>query len=308
MDPHQPLLRDTPLDDQQLVRYLLGLLPPHEADRFDEASVVDDAVAARLRGVEDDLVDAYVRGTLAIDLRERFESHYLASPRRRERVAFAAAFARAVDERPRPAAVPSWRPRWTPALLPALAIAAVLLLVASAGLLFESVRLGRGLSLAESDRAALDRRARDLERQNADLRTANADIAQQLALARTPVAAAAQDVRAIALVLLPQTRSVGAVPVLDLPAAPADRVSFELRLEANEFNRYQVGLRDPTSNAVVWRSDWVGAKTSAEGASVRVAVPRSLLKPQHYTLDLAGRSASDTAHVVGSYAFEVTRR
>jgi len=75
MDPHQPLLRDTPLDDQQLVRYLLGLLPPHEADRFDEASVVDDEVAARLRGVEDDLVDAYVRGTLAIDLRERFESH-----------------------------------------------------------------------------------------------------------------------------------------------------------------------------------------------------------------------------------------
>src|SRR3954447_17288262 len=221
MDPHQPLLRDTPLDDQQLVRYLLGLLPPHEADRFDEASVVDDAVAVRLRGVEDDLVDAYVRGTLAIDLRERFESHYLASPRRRERVAFAAAFARAVDERPRPAALPWWRPRWMPALLPVLAIAAALLLVASAGLLFESVRLGRGLSLAESDRAALDQRARDLEPQNADLRTANADIAQQLALARTPVAAAAQDVKAIALVLLPQTRSVGAVPVLDLPAAPA---------------------------------------------------------------------------------------
>jgi hypothetical protein len=306
MDSQKPLRRDTPLDDQQLIRYLLGLLPPHEADRFDEASVVDDEVAARLRGVEDDLVDAYVRGTLAIDLRERFESHYLASPRRRERVAFAAAFARAVDEAPRSAPSPPWRRRWIPALLPALAVAATLLLVASAGLLFESVRLGRGLSVAESDRAALDRRARDLESQNADLRAANADIASQLARARTP-AAATRDAKAIALVLLPQTRSVGTVPVLELPPARADRVGFELRLDANEFNRYQAGLRDPASNAVIWRSDWIGAKASADGASVGVAVPLELLKPQHYTLDLAGRTGGDTAHVIGSYAFEVTR-
>jgi len=307
MDSHKPLLRDTPLDDQQLVRYLLGLVPPHEADLLDELSVVDDDVATRLRGVEDDLVDAYVRGTLAIDLRERFESHYLASPRRRERVAFAAAFARVVDEAPRPAAAASRRLRWMPALLPALAVAAALLLVASAGLLFESVRLGRGLSIAESNRATLERRARDLAQEIADLRAANADIAQQLARARTPVAAAAADTKAIALVLLPQTRSAGTIPVLNRPAASAERVGFELRLEANEFERYQAGLRDPTSNEVVWRSDWVAARTSADGASVRVAVPHALLKPQHYTLDLAGRTGSDAAHVVGSYAFEVVR-
>jgi hypothetical protein len=306
MDSHKPLRRDTPLDDQQLIRYLLGLLPLNEADRFDEASVVDDEVAARLRGVEDDLVDAYVRGTLAIDLRERFESHYLASPRRRERVAFAAAFARAIDEAPRLAPSLSWRRRSIPALLPALAVAATLLLVASAGLLFESVRLGRGLSVAESDRAALDRRARDLESQNADLRAANAEIAKQLARAQTP-AAAAPDVKAVALVLLPQTRSVGTVPVLQLAAPRDDRVGFELRLDANEFNRYQVGLRDPTSNAIIWRSDWIGAKASADGASVGVAVPLALLKPQHYTLDLVGRTGADAAHVIGSYAFEVTR-
>jgi len=39
-----------------------------------------------------------------------------------------------------------------------------------------------------------------------------------------------------------------------------------------------------------------------------VAVPLALLKPQHYTLDLAGRTGGDAAHVIGSYAFEVTRR
>jgi hypothetical protein len=56
--------RDTSLSpqsgrhDRQLVRYLLGLLPEKDTERFDEECVVDDDVAERLRVVEDDLVDA----------------------------------------------------------------------------------------------------------------------------------------------------------------------------------------------------------------------------------------------------------
>ena len=46
-------------DDRHLASYLLGLLPEEEAERLDEASVVDDELASRLCGVEDDLVDAY---------------------------------------------------------------------------------------------------------------------------------------------------------------------------------------------------------------------------------------------------------
>jgi len=60
---------DTGLDDEQLTRYLLGLLPREQAERIDEAGIVDDAVAARLRTVEHDLVDAYVRGALSRELR-----------------------------------------------------------------------------------------------------------------------------------------------------------------------------------------------------------------------------------------------
>ena len=57
--------------EQQLVRYLLGLLPEEEAERLDEQSVVADEFAARLQCVENDLVDAYVSGTLEGDIRER---------------------------------------------------------------------------------------------------------------------------------------------------------------------------------------------------------------------------------------------
>jgi hypothetical protein len=43
--------------------------------------------------------------------------------------------------------------------------------------------------------------------------------------------------------------------------AGTERLGFELRLESNEYTAYQVGLRDPAVNTVVWRSGWITAKT-----------------------------------------------
>src|SRR5438477_7416987 len=73
-------------DDQSLIRYLLGSLPADQAERLDELSVADDDFAWRLRGAENDLVDAYVRNTLSGETLERFRSFYLSSPLRREKV------------------------------------------------------------------------------------------------------------------------------------------------------------------------------------------------------------------------------
>ena len=92
------LLRESGPDDQQLVRYLLRLLPDEEADRLDEMSISDDALAWRLREVENDLVDAYVSGTLTGETVERFESFYLSSERRRQKVKFAGSFLGSVDQ------------------------------------------------------------------------------------------------------------------------------------------------------------------------------------------------------------------
>jgi hypothetical protein len=84
-----PLSSESGPDNQVLVRYLLGLLPDEDAERLDEASIADDEVAWRLRVVEDDLVDAYVNGTLAGETRKRFELVISSSERRREKVQFA---------------------------------------------------------------------------------------------------------------------------------------------------------------------------------------------------------------------------
>jgi hypothetical protein len=81
-------------DDQRLVRYLLGLLPDADAEHLDELSLSDDELASRLRAAENDLVDDYVNGALAEETRARFESFYLWSGRRREKVRFARALHR----------------------------------------------------------------------------------------------------------------------------------------------------------------------------------------------------------------------
>src|SRR5215475_4220397 len=79
-------------NEELIVQYLLGSLPEEETERFDELCFVDDEFAERLSAVENDLVDTYVRGELSSRNLKRFDSHYLASPRRREKIRIARAF------------------------------------------------------------------------------------------------------------------------------------------------------------------------------------------------------------------------
>jgi hypothetical protein len=324
-------------DDQQLVWYLLGLLPEADAEHLDELSISDDEVAWRLRVVENDLVDAYVAGTLTGETLKRFESVYLSSERRRQKVKFAGSFLRAVErkaapapadagarrEPSRPAALAQERaerkvPRSTAAWW--LAAAAALLLVASGALLFQEGRLRSGLSEAQTRSAALDQRTRELEQQLADQRTANAETTRELARVRESMAALAQESTAArprdraalpslttALVLLPQTRAVGPIASLTLPAG-TDRVSFELRLESNEFPRYEVALKDPATSQIVWRSGRLTSTLRGNDPAVIVLVPASVLKPQHYSLELIGRRAAGASEVVGSYTVRIAPR
>jgi hypothetical protein len=83
--------------DPQLVSYLLGLLTDEDAERLDEMSIADDRVALDLRVVENDLVDAYVRGAMTGHTREQFELAYLTSPHRFRMVRFAEAFCGVTD-------------------------------------------------------------------------------------------------------------------------------------------------------------------------------------------------------------------
>src|SRR5215470_14762592 len=80
------------LGDELLRRYLLGALPEADMERLNELSVTDDELAGRLDAVENDLVDAYVRGELPQEDLGSFKGFYLSSPKRREKVGLAEGF------------------------------------------------------------------------------------------------------------------------------------------------------------------------------------------------------------------------
>ncbi|MGE5246279.1 MAG: hypothetical protein ACM3SQ_18790 [Betaproteobacteria bacterium] len=302
-----------------MVRYLLGLLPEEEAEALDEQSFVDDELAARLCSVEHDLVDDYVNGLLDAETRERFESYYLVSPRRRERVRFAERF---LDVTNRGAPATAAALRSTPSGVEGIRrfarrigvrdgaapgswlvwpIAAALLLTCGI-LAFRGARLQRSLLDARRASVALDERVHALTTQLADQRGRSDAMATELQRLR-----AVRPATSVALVLLPQRRDVAPLPVIAV-APDMDAVPFQLRLETSDFSRYEAVLRDPATSDIIWRSRVLSPETLRGVPEVSVDVPARLLKPQHYSIELSGRTSAGTLDSVGSYAFQIEPR
>jgi anti-sigma factor RsiW len=304
-----PVRRESARDDE-IIRYLLGELPDDDAERLDEQSVVDDDFAARLRAAEDDLIDAYASGQLSGDRLKRFEAFYLASPHRRDRVAFARRFLPAIDDdaRARQQRVPvprragselpasaSWVRRW------GLAAAAVIFLAFGA-LLISDARLRGSLREASQRATAADARVATLADQLAAARQATAAAEASLARAHATVSTSV-----VALVLLPQTRGVGTIPIIDV-APDATTVDLALAIEGAARGPYDAALKDPAGNQVVWRGGPFAAEEAQPAPLVSVALPAHLLKSQHYVVDLFAAGAGRGRDFAGSYAFEVVRR
>jgi hypothetical protein len=293
--------------EQQLTRYLLGALSEEEAERLDQLSIADEEFALRLNVVENDLVDAYVRGELKGEAQDRFDKYYLSSPKRLEKVEFSRALLRHQTESPTTVsrrvrteddashvrspqeesdARDSWRwlnvprlgLRWGPA-----AAATVMLLTASF-LFYENKRL------------------RQEESETRDL--ANSGLAKELDSLRASLPAS-HALATIVAVLAPPTRGVGQIPSISLPTA-TDQVLLRLQLEADEFPRYQVTLKDPATNRILWHTtDALRANSEGNVKVVSVSLSAKLFKPQSYILELSGLSGSGEPELVSSYPFRV---
>jgi hypothetical protein len=79
-------------------RYLLGGLMEEDQVALEQELLIDRGKFDQAWGVENELVDSYVRGNMSRADEERFEVHYLASPLHRERVAIARSFLTEIDQ------------------------------------------------------------------------------------------------------------------------------------------------------------------------------------------------------------------
>ncbi len=305
-------------DDRLLTRYLLGVLPAEEAERLDGLSVADEEFAWRLNGIENDLVDAYVRGELSDEDLPQFKAFYLSSPTRRHKVEFAEGLL-ALEHKA--AALPAktkavasrvkkeeqafpWRmfsgPRF--GFQWGFASAALVALVVAGYLLSENLRLRTQVSEAQAQHAALDRRAQELEQQLNQERLTKAETLKELEHARESQINLDQ-LKTVSLLLPPPTRGASQVATLYFPSR-ADLAVLVLALESDDFPAYRATLKDPATNQALWRSTSLTATSSGDKKVVSVGFRASLLKQQNYIVELTGLRGG-AAEPVGGYPFRV---
>ena len=315
-------------DDQALIRYLLGSLPEADAERLDELSISDDALAWRLNSVENDLVDAYVRGELSGNDLAKFKQSYLSSPHRLQKMEFAGALNsfdartaitanQAAPTKTGPSSEPKEKAskdlssrRWfsTPrlALQWGFAGSALAMMLAASYLLFENGRLRKQTSEAQGSQVALKQREQELQRQLNEQRTANAELAKgagQLHESQPNL----DQLKTFSALLLPPTRGAGRIAAISVPRG-TDLVVLLLTLEADDFHEYRVGLKDPGTNQVVWRSANLEAALGSADKTVSISFPARLLKQQNYVLELSGESGNGRAEFIGGYPIRVVIR
>ncbi|HJZ67629.1 MAG TPA: hypothetical protein VKF81_05885 [Blastocatellia bacterium] len=316
-------------DEEMITGYLLGTVSEAESERLDELSLTDDDFAERLRAAENDLVDSYVKGELSGDLRARFISHYLASPRRLEKVRLAEALvayadtqAAATAEHPGAPdsvsvavgeALPRERFRFGIPGLPlqwGFAVAALLLLLTAGYLAFHNIRLRNQVAQERAERAELEHREQELQQQLDERQSAGAETEKELAQVRDRLSQLEQQLGApqqrnlnvVAFNLSAQTRGVGNLATLTVPRG-TDLVALQLHLEADDFPAYRAALKDPLTGQIVWRSGEL--KKSGKSKALRVSLRAGLLRPQNYSIELSGIASGGTVESLGSYPFRV---
>ena len=295
-------------DVEGIRRYLLQGCSEDEANAFEELYFGDPQRLDEIHDVEAELLDQYVRGRLAEADRLLLERHYLDSPARRDRVAFARALAAVVDSErqerePRPHAVPARPRRW---IVHALPIAAsVLLAVLAIGQMADRARLRQQVEGLSAETEAL----RTSARQSADQLAAEQRRSEALAetverLQAAASAAGAGSARALFAVLLsPLLRDASEPEALTWPAT-ATEIELRLSGDLGRYAGYRVVMENGAST--VWAGE--GRRIALpHGEAVAVRIPVARLPPGRYVVTLQGVPRDGAREDLHRYSFAVAR-
>jgi hypothetical protein len=143
-------------NDAKLIdSYLLGDLSGKDCTAVEDRLFLDHNFFETIQFHEDELIDDYIHGNLSAREKTLFETNFLASPRRKERLKTALALDAYIAQQVPPQARSNWLTRFRitqkGAFLPRLAFAACMLAIILAGLVV-SIKLHRQRESAEAVR------------------------------------------------------------------------------------------------------------------------------------------------------------
>lgn len=265
-------------------RYLLGQLPQEESARLEERLLSDSDVFEELLITEDELIDQYLAGDLSPAARPGFETHFLATPERQQKVRFARRLKKYVGEAtatksqadhevldpaqlstalaktpPKKRPFFSFLPANTPILSYSLAAAVVLVVVSVSWIVIKNWRSTQPNGTG----------------------------------------------KVLAVVLTTgTTRSGGEIPrILITPGV--DTVELRLEVVKSDHTSYRaILLADDRSE--VWSRDDLMPTNVAGATFILANIPASLLADGDYRLRVSRRSSDGSFEDIGTYNFRVT--
>lgn len=317
--------RLTPELETTLRRYVTGGLDEAVRTELEERLVTEPSVFEALGVVEDELVEEYLDGLGTPAERQAFERGFLASPRRTERLRFAAALrARAAKVVPERRSKPPLRGlgRMDVAHPALLGLAAALLLSVATNLWLASP-WAPGQSRRDDGAAPVPAPVAPAARPSAPAPRVAAsdgeDPAQAVARERharrqaeSRAAALESELRrarpgVVSFVLA--SGALRAAGALQEAVVPRDAALVELRLELPgvDYPQYRAELLDDTGEELLVASK-LQAREERDAAILAVSVPAAALRRGDYQVRLRGLTAAGGEEAVGSYPFRVERR
>jgi hypothetical protein len=309
--------------DRAITKYLLGQASAREQTRIEEGYFSDPDTLQHLLTVEDDLIDAYIRGELDRRKRAQFERYFLATPQRQEKVKMAQALLRGLHDVPtkaREGSLNAWnlsRLLRSADGLARLAVAAIFLLLAVAGawLVVQNNRLRSRLETAQDKLARQEQQSRVLQEQLRD----KAGQGEQSAIGpgavhsgqEAPGPESDKEIKPAQMVpsfiLAPGvSRSIEDYKELRIPRGTA-AVKLVLQLDTNRnYAAYRADLRR-TGGSSVWSRTVPGSRSGRAG-SVDLIVPFNHLHSGDCTIVLTGVLPGQSAEFIGDYPFRIVRK
>jgi anti-sigma factor RsiW len=323
--------------EQITTRYLLGELSEPEQIALEEKFFTDPQVFNQVLQAESKLVDAYARGQLSNEMRERFEQSYLQHPARRERAKFASALTTRLDRDPesvmpgKPS--PTLASRWQrllsslrgrrPTLRFAIALATLLIMLAG-GWIFVGIRRQQQREAAQMQTARENEEQQAREREAARQQPATSAPPTEKPPAETassapsspqpapqsspnPTVSPAPPVVFLALkVGGVRGGDNGRTPILVIPQGTT-QARLLLPLKDNSYSRYRLSL-EKIGGTEIFRQTDVKPRSTKSGARFVFTVPARRFANGDYALTVSGINPDGGADDLSKSLFRVEKR
>lgn len=304
------------------MRYLLGQCSEEDQLRIEGQYLKDDDYLQSVLLAEDEMIDAYVQGRLTDAEREQFETYYLVTDERREKVVFAKSLLLQIQNEAQ-AAVPQKQTEPRKSFLSWLGFhkswvalaAAGLLLLACGWLAIETLRLRFQLNASRARVAEMETNAQELSQQLESERARNQQLTERIAeLSHSTEGIQPEGNHesppppALAMLTLTAgaNRDISQTNTLRLDSE-IKTVRLRLVFRDEDHQSYQAIIQN-AAGATVWRQSGLKATARGESKSVLVSLPAKVLANDDYLLTLSGVTSATNVEEISDYHFRIVKK